>query len=56
LICSNATFGNGSADLVPDRVLGIVRGSNEKLILDVDVVLAAANYSDVCICDRVLEG
>jgi hypothetical protein len=51
LICSNATFGNGSPDLVPDGVLGIIRGSNEELILDVDVVLAVANDSNVGICD-----
>lgn len=52
--CANNAFDNGRANLVLNRLLLVARGSDEKLILNVDEVFAVADDLAVCILNRML--
>lgn len=42
-------------NLVFDRLLLIIRGCDEKLILNVHKMLSIGDYINICICNRVLD-
>lgn len=53
--CTNNALNHSRTNLVLDRLLLIARGSDEKLILDVDEVLAVSDDLTVRILNRVLQ-
>ena len=54
LKCANDSFDNGSSKFILHWMLGIIRSSNKKLILDIDEVLTVVDYLDIGICNGML--